>query len=396
MAERHGRFARNPLSLRNRERVVGAFFRTTTRWVGLRPELIPAHMRQQLRMIGIGDAELGHVVRNLRSLADWPYAWEAQGDRHAAHAEWSQAASAYYLAQRVLLTDTALKRRLYRMAVDAYERIDHVRPLEHLHVHSPVGETIAGYLQVPDSATPVPLVVIVPGVTACKEEFHVFSEPLLRRGYAVARIDSPGYGETTGRLIYESRNNPATVIKELMHDPRIDSDRMHLFGMSLGAHWVLHSALEAPIRSAVVVAPSIETESFIHDVPASNITAISHMMGTVDFDDVVALGRRLSLVDRIGELTAPIRIFHGARDRTIPLSQSQELAQTVGGPVALTVYDRAHHNCLENFDEMMGATLDWLADPTPAIAAYQREMLATVFDDAAAPSIAASRVPRTA
>jgi pimeloyl-ACP methyl ester carboxylesterase len=357
------------------ERFVGGFFRSVTRVSGLRPSLVPAHMRRQLQVVGIYDEQLARVLANIKRLGDWPYAWEAEGDRQAAQGNWALASASYHVAQRVLITDSPLKRRLYTQARELYMRIDQP-PLEHLRVTTPEGETVAGYLQLPERATasPPPLVLMVAGVGSTKEELHPFAMPLLQRGYAVARIDNPGYGETTGVMNDQSRHNPAHVIRHLVQDPRIDGSTVHLFGMSLGAFWVLHTATEVDVRSVVVVAPPFEPDRFFHTLPAMNLTALQHMTGLDSYGDLVEYCRTLTLRKVAPRIVAPVLSFHGGRDRTVPVSESRSLGECVGGPFVLVEWERDHHNCLEHSDEIIAMTLEWFNDPRPAIAQYHRQL----------------------
>jgi len=110
------------------------------------------------------------------------------------------------------------------------------------------------------------------------------------------------------------------------------------------------------------------------DLPSSNITAIQHMSGYDNFDDLYQLIKRLSLEPIAHQITIPVRIFHGGRDKTIPVSHAQLIADAVSGDAAVTIYERDHHNCLEHFDDIMAATLEFLTDPARVIADYQREV----------------------
>src|SRR5687768_11070490 len=105
-----GRAAKRLQRIRRRpsELLVGTFFRAVTRIAGLRPELVPAHMRRQLEVIGVTEEQLRRVLRNVSSLGDWPYAWEAEGDRRSADGDWLGACAAYYVGQRILLHETRL------------------------------------------------------------------------------------------------------------------------------------------------------------------------------------------------------------------------------------------------------------------------------------------------
>jgi fermentation-respiration switch protein FrsA (DUF1100 family) len=354
-----------PLPRRPRERVAGGVFRAVTRVVGFRPEMIPDHLRRQLRLIGATDAQLDRVLPRLRSLATWPYAWEAEGDARLAAGDTQGAFTAYYVAQRILLAPSPLKQRLYRLSVEAYGQLEQP-PLERIDVANERGERIAGYLQLPSNATPgtrVPCLVMVPGITGTKEELHAYALPLLRRGVAVARIDNPIYGETEGILDHVTVPNARVVLDHLATDARLDPERLHLHGMSLGANFALRAALGSRAASLTLICPPYQPSRYFRELPTLNLSALQHMTRRADIDDLVAFASENDLSEVAPHLTLPVRIFHGGRDRTIPVQDGHDLAASVAGPVALTVYERDHHNCLEHIDEITALTLEFLADP---------------------------------
>ena len=354
-----------PLPRRPRERVAGGVFQAVTRLVGFRPEMIPDHLRRQLRIIGASDEQLRRVLPRLRSLADWPYAWEDEGDAQAAAGASHAAFTAYYVAQRILLAPSPLKYRLYRLAVGAYAHVDQP-PLERLEVVNPQGERIACYLQLLIGARddqPVPCVLIVPGITGTKEELHGFAMPFLRRGVAVARLDNPMYGETEGVLDEPNVVNPRFVLDALALDPRLDPGSLHLYGMSLGANFALAAAVDSKAASLSVICPPFEPSRYFSELPTLNLTALQHM---TQRRDMAHLMEFVATSDRgvvTPELTLPVRIFHGGRDRTIPVEDAYLLAASLGGPSALTVFERDHHNCLEHIDHITARILEFVHDP---------------------------------
>ncbi len=340
-------------------------FQVVTRLVGFRPEMIPDHLRRQLRVIGISDAQARRVMPALRSLADWPYAWEAEGDARAAEGDWDAAFAAYYVSQRILLGPSPLKDRLYALAVDAYQHVDQPT-LERFSVDNGHGEQVAGYLQLPTSYEPgtrVRCILIVPGITGTKEELHAFGMPMLRRGVAVARLDNPLYGETDGHLDEHNVTNARVVLDHLAADERLDPDDLHLYGMSLGANFAIEAALESRAASLSVICAPFEPSRYFRDLPTLNLTALQHMTQRSDLEDLMQFVGTNDRVETAPKLEIPVRIFHGGRDSTIPERDAHMLAEALGGPSALTIYERDHHNCLEHLDEITAAILEFVADP---------------------------------
>jgi alpha-beta hydrolase superfamily lysophospholipase len=353
-----------PLPRRRRERVAGGVFQAVTRVAGFRPEMIPDHLRRQLRIIGCTDEQLRRVLPRLRSLGMWPYAWEDEGDSLAAAGDWQGAFTAYYIAQRILLAKSPLKSRLYELAVDCYERIDQPT-LERFEVVNPHGEKIAGYLQLPPRTRPgvrVPCVLVLPGITGTKEELHAFVLPMLRRGVAIARIDHPMYGETEGVLDSHNVPNARHVLEHLANDERLDSESLHLYAMSLGANFALEAAVGSRAASLSLICPPYEPSRYFRELPTLNLTALQHMTQRRDLDDLMEFVAGNDRTTSAPQLQVPLRIFHGGRDRTIPVEDAYALAAVYGGPSAVTVYERDHHNCLEHLDEITALVLEFVHD----------------------------------
>jgi alpha-beta hydrolase superfamily lysophospholipase len=322
----------------------------------------------------------------MRSLADWPYAWEDEGDARAAEGSWELAFSAYYVSQRILLGQSPLKQRLYRLSVDAYSNVE--QPLlERFSIRNDAGELISGYLQLPRIAQPgrrVPCVLLLPGITGTKEELHPFAQPMLRRGMAVARIDNPMYGETEGTLDLHNVPNARYVLEHLAQDQRLDPNSLHLHGMSMGANFALESALDSRAATLSVICAPFEPSRYFRDLPTLNLTAVQHMTQRRDLEDLLAFTALNDRARTAAQLKIPVRIFHGGRDRTIPVEDAYLLARALQGPSAVTVYERDHHSCLEHMDEITALVLEFIQDP---VAVCDRAAAIELIDEAASVQI---------
>jgi hypothetical protein len=144
--------------------------------------------------------------------------------------------------------------------------------------------------------------------------------------------------------------------------------------MSLGAHFALHAALAAQTKLAgiTVICPPFSPGRYFRGLPTLNLTALQHMTGQATVDELVGFANALDLAPHASRITAPLRIFHGGRDRTVPVEDGMMLADATGGPVALTVYERDHHNCLEHTDEIIARTLSFVHDPVGVCAQHVR------------------------
>ncbi|MEW5745224.1 MAG: prolyl oligopeptidase family serine peptidase [Nitrospirota bacterium] len=105
----------------------------------------------------------------------------------------------------------------------------------------------------------------------------------------------------------------AVLLDEVEAEHRVDRDRISLTGISMGGYGAWRMAMDYPDRFA----------------------ALAPICGGGDPDEVC----------RIKHL--PVWAFHGARDRVVPLSESEEMVNALrscGGTVRFTVYPDAGHD----------------------------------------------------
>lgn len=340
-------------------------FDSAARVVGMRPEFVPGHFRRQLEVVGITEPVLAGVLGSIRGVADWPYAWEHAADVLVGDGDLAGASAAYYVAQRVLVTETPLKRRLYRQAVECYHAIEHDVPVERFEV-ARGDQRIAGLLQVPAapaSQGAVPLVLVVPGITAAKEEAHLVADLLLPRGYAVARIDNPGYGETSGVIDAGSTSNVAAVLDHLRDDPRIDGEALHVLGFSMGAYLALHGVAAGRAASVITVSAPFDPARYPDRFAGASLRAMQQVTGLATRDEMLALYGSLRLEDVLGDVDCPVRMFHGGKDGLIPASEMQLIAERVGGGAVTTLYPDERHVCVGEVFTIMAELLEWCDDP---------------------------------
>ncbi|BAY13466.1 carboxylesterase family protein [Calothrix sp. NIES-2098] len=103
------------------------------------------------------------------------------------------------------------------------------------------------------------------------------------------------------------------LLDEVIHNYRVDLQRIYLTGLSMGGYGTWRLAISQPQRFA----------------------AIAPVCG----------GGDPKQADRIKNL--PIWAFHGARDRVVAISESEEMVralEAIGGNIKFTVYPEAEHD----------------------------------------------------
>ncbi|MBO0872672.1 MAG: alpha/beta fold hydrolase [Pseudonocardia sp.] len=153
--------------------------------------------------------------------------------------------SEFHFAKHVFVHDRERLLAATQRSADCYRRAMDRLPWPAVAVQVPFeGGALPGVPRLPsatDTGTegPVPVVLVVPGLDATKEEMHRFAEVLLERGIAVLSIDGPGQGESEDRLgIRPDREVVgAAILDVIASDPRLDEQRASVVGVSLGGYY---------------------------------------------------------------------------------------------------------------------------------------------------------------
>ena len=121
----------------------------------------------------------------------------------------------------------------------------------------------------------------------------------------------------------------SALLDQIMHDCRIDPERVYITGHSMGGRGALYFAYRLPTRFAAVLSLS----------PYSSVTAWADQLARV-----------------------PLWIFHGTTDAAAPISETRELLQHIraaGGHPRFNALDGRDHLILDIYERP--EVYDWLA-----------------------------------
>jgi len=167
-------------------------------------------------------------------------------------------------------------------------------------------------------------------------------------GTGLIALSYRGYGGSTGRPSEAGllRDAEATYA---FATARYQAERLVLYGESLGSgvavalaaeHKVGKVILEAPYTSAVEIGaaayPFLPVRLLMHDQFRSD--------------------------ERIGKLTAPVLVLHGARDSVIPIAYGERLYALISAPKKFVRFPEGHHSDLDSHGAQ-AAVRDFLATP---------------------------------
>ncbi len=148
-------------------------------------------------------------------------------------------------------------------------------------------------------------------------------------------IDYPGYGKSTGRPceknLYESG---LAAIRYLTEKKQIDSDRIIIFGRSLGCAVALNTALSAAHAGLILECPFLSVprmaEHYFPFLPGLKFFSRQH------FDNE----------KKIRNLHTPLLLMLGDQDQVIPPDQGRRLFALAPEPKTFLEIQGAHHDDL--------------------------------------------------
>jgi dipeptidyl aminopeptidase/acylaminoacyl peptidase len=223
---------------------------------------------------------------------------------------------------------------------------------------------ISGWYYKPRDATgQLPVVINIHGgpEAQARPNFAAIAQYLVARGFAVLFPNvrgSSGYGKTFVTLDdIEKRMDSVADIKAavdwLVANGDADPHRIAVYGGSYGGFMVLSCLTTYPELFAAgvdIVGPS-SLVTFLKNTSSYRRKLREAEYGSLEHD--LELLERISPINHIQNLRAPLFIVHGANDPRTPLGEAQQVhdaLQSRGSPVELLVYHDEGHGLakLEN------------------------------------------------
>jgi esterase FrsA len=314
--------------------------------------------RNAYPLIGLKPEEVREALGRLRSLDrdEWAASWSEIGDRYMAKKDY-EGAWRYYSFARWPQPNSPGKQRAYEKALEAYlaraKSFD--PPMEVIRVPYEGGE-IVGYLRLPKSPRPAPLVVAISGLDSRKEEMVERFAPLVERGVGVLALDSPGTGQSGVKAAPGAEKSLSRMIDAALARPEVDAKRIAVYGGSFGGYWatVLAITERARLRAAVAQSPLVH-EAFLRERREAlennreylfeYVPAWMFAYGVGDMEGLLAARERMSLKTRgmLDQPMAPMLVIGGALDTQVPIGDIDLLLRSGDTPKDLWVHPRGGH-----------------------------------------------------
>lgn len=209
------------------------------------------------------------------------------------------------------------------------------------------------------------MVLLTGGADTNKEEMLSFADVFLDRGLSVLIMDGPGQGEAAYTAPYRRATHKRFVdtVVDYMHS--LGYDRLAVGGISMGGHFCPRAAsINHAFKAAFGVGGPFDMRDLTTKMDTLFLGDFGHVMGTDDLDELTELvAKECSLADVIADLTCPLMIIHGDKDRICDYEQSHEIVEKSSSVEPhLIIIENGNHVCNNYVYLYRPVIADWLVE----------------------------------
>ncbi len=343
-----------------------------------------AHWGARFVANGVALTDFEDVTSSMSSYDDWCRAWSERAARHESIAqealakkhfltagECLQRAGVYYhFASFLFVNDIPQMKVAHQKAIACRNAaLPYLSPPGE-RVEIPFeGTRLAGILRKPAGIVRPPVMVMACGLDSTKEETEAYEAPFLARGIAILVFDGPGQGEAQYDL--PIRGNYETAVKAVIDyiETRsdLDSNRIGMWGVSLGGYYAPRAtAFEKRIKACIALGGPFNMGKAWDGLPELTREAFRVRSHGKTQEDGRKVALTLSLEGIAQNITCPIFIVNGRRDRIIPPADAERLAREVRGPVELMMIEDGNHIGNNRAYRWRSQTADWMKEQLSA------------------------------
>jgi dipeptidyl aminopeptidase/acylaminoacyl peptidase len=337
-----------------------------------------AHWSHRFVTNGVSLADFQDVTGALTRWEDWCAAWSdraavheamahdavAQGFGLSAGEHFTRAGVCYHFAKFLFVEDHDQMRIAHEKAVACRNAaLPYLDPPGERVAISYGPHTLYGNLRLPRGVNRPPVVVMAMGLDSCKEEMHTNEQVLLDRGLATLAFDGPGQGEAEYDLpICPEYERPVAAVLDWL-DTRadVDTDRVAIWGVSMGGYYAARAAAFEPrLKACVTLTGPFDFGTAFDLAPPLTRSAFVARSFSTSEDAARVFASRMNLSKVAGHITCPIHIVGGRLDRVIPPDHAERLAAAVRGPVVLNMVEDGNHVANNRPHKYRPQVADWL------------------------------------
>jgi dienelactone hydrolase len=344
-----------------------------------RVEAAISHWAPRFVANGVPLVDFQEVTAGCERWEDWCGAWSARAALHeelgakalaegytlSAADHYTRAAVCYHFGKFLFVIDPAQMKRAHMKAVECRNRaLPHLRPPGERVAIPYEGKQLYGNLRKPAGAVRAPIVVMCMGLDSAKEEMDDYENRFLKRGLATLAFDGPGQGEAEYdfAICPEYEKPVKAVIDWLETRTDVDLARVGIWGVSLGGYYAPRAAaFEKRIKACVALSGPYARSASFEGRPSINVETFRVRSKSANLEEAGKVALRMSLKGAAKNITCPIYIVAGTKDRLTPHTEAEKLAAEVSGPCVLSVIEGGNHVVNNLWYRYRDQTADWMA-----------------------------------
>jgi cephalosporin-C deacetylase-like acetyl esterase len=334
---------------------------------------------------GYKHTDLKRVEARVKCLRSMPKAWQyvaRQQEKMAIEAEekghtvtagvfYHRAALYYGKAQLYYHKDDTKKKSMHADLVRCYEKAMPYFDTKIERVVIPFGDyNLYGVIHTPKNCTEkLPAVLLVPGMDMVKEDYpNPNDNQFIKRGMVVLSMDGPGQGETRVHGCKVTLDNYQEAGKAfldyLTSRPEVDTDKIGIFGISMGSYnGPLIAAYDDRVKACVALLGCyLDKERQFNYCQPGFRANYKFMTGIYDDKEFDAMAKETTLAKVADKIKIPILLACGEYDDLCPPEQVEEFYEMLDCPKEKWILEDQFHPCGGVAAELYPWTLDWLKD----------------------------------
>jgi len=328
---------------------------------------------------GVEVSDYARITKDLEHWNDWCAAWCTGAEVHLELAEaslanghllsagefYARAATYFHFGKFLFVHDPDQAKAAHARAVDALNKaMPLFAPPGRREEIDFEGSKIVGLFRTPNTGGPHPTVILIPGLDSTKEEFREIERAFLDRGMATFSVDGPGQGEAEWTLAIrpEWDNVGAVIIDHLTTMPDVDSSRLGVWGVSLGGFYAARMASsDLPIKGTISLAGPYNMGASWENLNPLTRHAFQVRSFSATPEEAERRARDMTLEGYTSNITTPLLVIMGKRDRLFPWQDGERLAGEVRGESELLLLEEGNHGGANVIYRHRPQGADWMA-----------------------------------
>lgn len=328
---------------------------------------------------GVDANDYARITASLETWDDWCAGWSRGAEEHLALAEgalnhdryrsagesFARAATYFHFAKFLFVHDLDQARAAHESAVQTLTRaLPLLHPVGRREIIPFDGSSLVGVLRLPVGTGPHPTVILIPGLDSTKEEFREVERAFLDRGMATFAMDGPGQGEVEWTLPIRPDWEVVgeAVLEHLSNVPEVDLDRVGVWGVSLGGYYAARLAsADLPIQATVTLSGPYSFGAAWDNLNPLTRRAFEVRSYSTNADEAQKHAQQLTMEGRAANISRPLLVVMGKRDRLFPYSDAERLVAESGPTSELLLLENGNHGCANVSYRHRPYSADWMA-----------------------------------